>query len=189
MKFYNIRCSVCVWLCLAKRPEQCAPHIINIYTSLPLRVSLVHPVLLFHRHYSYGRSTAALSSSGAHCRSIENAILLYCTLTHILYIYIQPLWRFNRETTTFRRPPVEYHRRHRFAPQTHHTYPPPPSHRPTPIFSLSKIYYHHYTGTWPPVDIFAEAVVVTYTRVYIITQAKEVRQGVYKYNIIIRRRR
>lgn len=96
-------------------------------------------------------------------------IVLY---THTYYTYIQPLWRFNRETTTFRRPPVEYHRRHRFAPQTHHTYPPPPSHRPPPIFSLSKIYYHYYTGTWPPVDIFTEAVVVIYTRVYIIIWTK-----------------
>lgn len=32
--------DVCAWLCLAKRPEQCAPHIINIHVSPPITLSL-----------------------------------------------------------------------------------------------------------------------------------------------------
>lgn len=107
---------VCVWLCLAKRPKQCAPHIINIYTSLPPLPSLSRSprssdptrrlTAADHlRRYGYGRSsTAARPFRRALCRSIENAILLYCThtRTHARILYIQPLWRFNRETTTFR---------------------------------------------------------------------------------------
>jgi len=55
------------------------------------------------RRYGYGRSsTAARPFRRALCRSIENAILLYCTHTRARILYIQPLWRFNRETTTFR---------------------------------------------------------------------------------------
>lgn len=108
---------VCAWLCLAKRPEQCAaaPHIINIHVSsprhtLPPRFSSLLFVVLCRR--SNGRSHRRRPSfrSSLPFNRKRHFIVLY-THTHKYipraHIYIQPLWRFNRETTTFR-PPVEY---------------------------------------------------------------------------------
>lgn len=137
----------------------CPSH--NKYTRLSLTLSLsprhtpsprsppFHLVIPCRHSYT-AAATAAARPSGALCRSIENAILLYCTHTQIsarARIYIQPLWRrFNRETTTFR-PPVEY----RGGGGCFCT----PNARPaTAVTSSSSSDILSATGTWLPVDMY-----------------------------------
>lgn len=153
LKFYNIRCAlgVCVAMFSETTGAVCPSH--NKYTRLPpttftLIVSPCSPLLRSTRHpiKVTAAATATARPSGALSRSIENAILLYCTYTHI---NTQPLWWFNRETTTFRPPsPCCIQCCCRFAPQN--TYP---FQRPSTNRHCRCLLFPLLIGTWPPVDI------------------------------------